>query len=145
MVSCAAKTREPTVSRVCEYTPMYKYKNTQIQIQLYIKIQNKHIQIHTNTGEEMAACEKYQIEYIFELFLFSWLVCTLLKSTFRKVCKRNKMYLIFVAIPGAVLYIDMILCAVFGGRQLLAVLIGAPCPHPTKRTQVKRKMVLRII
>ena len=55
------------------------------------------------------------------------------------------MYLIFVAIPGAVLYIHMILCAVFGGRQLLAVLIGAPCPHPTKRTQVKRKMVLRII
>ena len=55
------------------------------------------------------------------------------------------MYLIFVAIPGAVLYTHMILCAVFGGRQLLAVLIGAPCPHPTKRTQVKRKMVLRII
>ena len=55
------------------------------------------------------------------------------------------MYLICVAIPGAVLYTHMILCAVFGGRQLLAVLIGAPCPHPTKRTQVKRKMVLRII
>ena len=31
------------------------------------------------------------------------------------------------------------------GRQLLAVLIGAPCCHPSERTQVKRKMVLGII